>query len=320
MSNYSVAIVLSSQDATYRKFFDWRRTSSNIPCTNPQITNYQVAPSATTVVFNGVRSLALDNTTQLTLTLSPIDPNRYRFTWTGGTNPVFRTDRALTCVGHTITMATIPNGTVSCTSSTVGDFTAVVVSDIVWIPGVTTGDTATVFDEINVGQWVVIGKDVTSTILYLQRPPEQAYQGLDEVVVLAANTQLQAFSVNGLLVGDTVDVLNGFTSSVHQAYEVVAATSQWFEVLATGPLPSYQVGVPTISGIQFYVSSKMMVYVEVDQDAFVKANGGTNDRVSPLNPGSTEGVGWYGKSGPIWSLEVTNRSSKFMNVTIISVE
>lgn len=326
MSTYNFTLAITAYDAgsqgTLRKHFEWKRSTMGVQCVSPQDPVYRIAPGATQNIFSGIRATSLDNTTQLTLTLSPLASNRYRFTWTGGTNPVFRANRNLTLNTHTVTVVVASNGTANFTSSSAGDFTTVQIADTLFIPGVSTGDPAGPFDELNVGTWTVIGKDNTSTTLYLQRLPDTVFQALAQTVTITNNNQIQAFTSTGLSVDDKVDITAGFSAPVQQTYLVDTVTANWFEVLATGPLPSFQVAVPTTTGIQFYTSSKKFVYLELDQEAIVRFNGDTSNtgRVSPLDPGMPEGVGWIGKSGPVWQLDVVNRSTETMNVVVISVE
>lgn len=326
MSTFNWSLVLTAFDAgsqgSLRKHVDWRRAMQGIQCNAPQDPVYRIPPGATQTIFNGVRATSLDNTTQLTLSLSPLATNRYRFTHTGGTAPAFRTDRALTPAGHTFTLTLPGNGTMNVSSSTVGEFGAVQVSDVIWIPGVTTGDSAGPFDELNTGYWIVIGKDGTSTQLQLQRPVGTDFEAIAQAVVVTGNSNFQAFSAAGVQVGDKVDIVAGFSTPVLQTYAIDRVTSKWFEVLATGALPTSQVAVPTTSGIQFYTSTKRIVYVEVDQEAIVRFNGdaGNTGRVSPFAAGSPESVGWISRSGPVWQLDIVNRSTQTLNALVISAE
>lgn len=326
MATLNFSIVLTAFDAgsqgSLRKHVDWRRALQGMQVQAPQDPVYRIPPGATQTIFNGVRSTSLDNTTQLTLSLSPLASNRYRFTWTGGTAPVFRTDRALATAGHTLTLALPGNGTMSVSSSTVGDFASVQVADSVWIPGATTGDPAGPFDELNTGLWTVLAKDGTSTQLQLQRPAGSDFAAFAQAVVVVANSNFQAFSAAGVQVGDKVDISAGFSTPVLQTFTVDRLTAKWFEALATGPLPIAQVATPGTAGIQFYVSTKRVVYVEVDQEAILRFNGDTSNtgRISPFAAGSPDGVGWDTRSGPVWQLDIVNRSTETMNALVISAE
>lgn len=325
MSIYNFSLCLTAFDAPgtglQRKPIDWRRSLLGINCLSPQSPTYRIPPSTTQAIFSGVRSTSFDDDTQLTLTLSPLASNRYRFTWTAGTAPVFRTDRALTPNGHVLTVALAANGTITVTSGTSGEFTSVQVGDSIWVPGLTTGDSSNVFDEMNVGLWVVLGK-TGSTVLNLSRPTGTSFQAIAEAVTVTNNAQFQAFGSTGVQVGDKVNITSGFATPVLQIYTIDVVNSKWFEVLATGALPVNQVGVPTTDGLQFYTSAKKFVYIEVDQEAIVRFNGDVSNlgQLSPLAPGDKNGVGIECRNGPVWQLDIVNRSTETMEVLVASVE
>src|ERR1035437_1694079 len=80
-----------------RRAFDWSRNVQAVSVNNPRSQAGAVTAGQSVVVFDGTRTLATDGTTAFAVTLSPLNQgSRYRFTWTGGTNPTLRTDRALT--------------------------------------------------------------------------------------------------------------------------------------------------------------------------------------------------------------------------------
>ena len=78
-------------------------------CARPKSEEYLVAPGAQQVVFNGTRTTAIDGTTAFTVTQPQPALNTYRFTATGGTLPVFRTDRLLG-VDSTTELSVVING------------------------------------------------------------------------------------------------------------------------------------------------------------------------------------------------------------------
>lgn len=305
-----------------RRHFDWSPSLLGIEVLAPKGNEYTLAPGETLAVFSGVRSTAIDGTTQLTLSVSPLDTTRYRFTWTSGTAPALRTDRALALSGQTITVVVNENGTITMTSSTIGAFTAVQVTDIVFIPGVATGDADGPFDDRNSGQWVTLAKDGTNTILQLSRLPDEDFVGYGEAIILVANANLQAWSAAGVQVGDKVKISAGFSTPVHTTFVIAALTSKWFEVIATGTLPVAAVGVPTASGIAFYSKAKRWAYVEMNQEGSVRTNGASDDRdtVQPWIAGDPVMVGNWMKTGPIWSMDLVNLSAVPLTALVLSVE
>lgn len=295
------------------------KTFLGLPIENPGGDNYSVEAGATKSVFSGVRSTSIANDTEFTLTLSSLASNRYRFTHSAGTAPAFRTNRNLTANTHTITIVVNANATITMTSS-FADFGAVIVGDIIFIPGTTTGDTAGPFDALNEGYWQVLS--TSTTILQLSRLSGTSFEAAAEVVTITANSQLQAFSAAGVQVGDGLNISNGFATSVLQAYTVIAVNPSWFEVYSTNTLPVSAIGIPTTSGIAFYSSLKRMVYVEADQDCVIKLNGDTNNyqRLQPWLSGDKTMVAQYLKVGPAWSLDVENKSTNVLNLFVAHVE
>jgi hypothetical protein len=99
-------------------------------------------------------------------------------------------------------------------------------------------------------------------------------------------------------------------------------TAKWFEVVSTSPVPLEAGKIPGASGMVFYSNGKSYVRVEVDQEAVVRLNGDTSDFcwVSPQQAGDPEQVGWFEKYGPVWQLDVANKSSQVLNVSTFSAE
>ena len=291
---------------------------------NPQSYPRTLQPGEAYTFFNGVRILSNAANTELTLTLSsrinPLDPTpRYRFSWTGGTNPVFRTNRGLTLNTKTVVVSINTNFTVKFLA-TAGDFAGVSVGDEVFLPSVLSGDAASPFDPLNCGYWVVLGVAVDTSYITVARSGD--FEAVAESVLVSANSQVQAYSSAGLQVGDKVDISAVFSASILRTYEVANVTAGWFEVLSNAPIPTLEVAVPTTSGITFFSSCKNFIRIEVDQECAVRFNGDTSDcnRVEPWTAGDKAFVGTNEKKGPVWQLVVKNRSLFPANVTVISAE
>lgn len=75
----------------------------------PKSEDYAIAPGSQQSVFNGTRTTAIDGTTAFTVTQPNLATNTYRFTSTGGTPPVLRTDRMLG-VDNTTELTVVVNG------------------------------------------------------------------------------------------------------------------------------------------------------------------------------------------------------------------
>src|SRR5271166_5761527 len=79
------------------------------PCSRPKSEDYAIAPGSQQSVFNGTRTTLIDGTTAFASTQPSPATNTYRFTATGGTLPVFRTDRLLG-VDTTTELTVVVNG------------------------------------------------------------------------------------------------------------------------------------------------------------------------------------------------------------------
>jgi hypothetical protein len=323
LSLYS--LTLAHGDATANnnpslRFVDWKRQLSAVAVENPKTEALKIAPGVEKLIFDGTRSTSLDGSTAFDLTLSPLAPDRYRLTHSGGTNPVLRVDRALDLSTIALTMTALANGSLQVVAGSGTPFTAVQVGDEVLIPGSKTGDGSSPFNVSNQGRWLVIGSAPAN--LTLVRPGGEDFEGLSEVVTPAAAAEFQAYGSAGVQVGDKLRLSAGFNPAALKTYEIVAVSSKYLEVLSSAPLAPQAGVVPGISGLQIYTSGKRFLRIEADQACVVRANGdtGSTQEIEPWSPGDPEGVGEYVKVGPCWSLKIFNRSGSTLNVTIISAE
>jgi hypothetical protein len=300
---------------------DWYRDQSGTPVTDPQSESHTLAPGGSKVVFDGSVVSAIDGTTEFDLELSSLDASRYRISWVGGTNPVFRTSRGLTLDGIVVTMTANANATLSVSVPAGPDFTSVVVGDEVFIPHTTTGDTANVISVLNAGRWQVLGK-ASATSITLARPVGTDFEGVSQTVELTDNDQFRAYSAAGLQIGDSVDLSGGFSLSARKVYEIVAVTNSFIEIMSTSPLANESSVVPTASGMVFFTSNKSFVYIEANQECAVRVNGDTGNyqRLSPPDASNTLSPGQYMRRGPTWSLTMVNLSAVNVDITIIHCE
>lgn len=307
------------------KFVDWTRQLLNVPVKNPKCEAFSVDPLSTLSVFSGVRSTTIDGTAPFTLSLSsvPGSSNLYRMTWGGsGTNPSLRTKRTLVLGSTTVTVTVNGNSTVTFADSVAGKFVNVVVGDVLFVPGTTTGDTAGPFNALNEGEWTVLSKDGANQILTLARPTGKSFEGYGEVVAVASDPQVIAYTSTGVQVGDKVTISDGFTAPVTSTFEVASVRPSYFEFYATQALPVDVTASPTVAGMIFYTKGKRYMQVDADQECLVLVNGdsGSTQRLSPWAAGDPSQMGSYSKSGPAWSLSVQNLSTNVMSIVVVSIE
>lgn len=304
-----------------KKYVDWS-VQRTYAVQNPKAEPYTVDPGTTINLFSGLRSTTVGSGTEFAVTLSPLAPTTYRFTWdTVGANPTLRTDRGLALATRAVAVVANANLTVTITS-TAGDFTTVQTGDTVFIPDTMTGDAPSCFNPINTGYWVVLAIATDGSSIQLARPPGLSFSGISENVTIASSSQLSAYSSAGVQVGDKVNITAGFAPSLLNTYSITAVTSTWFEVFASQPLPVGVTGVPGTAGIQFFTGSKRYIRFEADQECTLRLNGdtGNSNRLSPFTAGDADATGFYEKCGPCWSATVVNLSSVPLNLLFISAE
>lgn len=305
-----------------RKGIDQRLAFQNVPVDNDQTQEYHIDPAGSVTVVDGQRSLGVNGSTAFDLTL--IDATTYRITWTGaGAAPAFRTDRSVDLTGVTLTLVANPNLSLTVTADTGTPFSSVVAGDVVFIPGVSSGDPAGPFNDLNVGFWTVLA--ASGTVLTLARDPNlyPVFSGTSETVGPGITAEeFVAFTAAGVQVGDTLDLSAGFAPAALHSYDITAVTPEWLQFQSTSPLGEESDIVPGTSGIVVYTNRKRFVLVLADQEVAVRYNGdtGNSNRVEPLLAGTLGYEGWDVKFGTVWKLVLVNRSSVRAKVTVCSAE
>ena len=302
---------------------DWIRSMPSEIVTVPGTQPLTIPPGATQSIFSGVVTTGVNTGTTFNLTLSPLNPSRYRFTWDGVSSPapVFRTDRNLNLVGEPVTIVVNANSTlsVSIPGASSNTFAAVMPGDTVFIPGPATGDVATVFSPLNQGFWLVLA--ASTYALTLSPMQGVAFAGSNETQTPATAAQFDAFGPVGVQVGNGVNINNSFAPIVQQTYTVIAVTPTWFEVLSGVPLPSQSgIVISSATDMVFYTSAKAFLYIETDQPGVVQINGDASglQTIQPFAVGDASQPGIFMKTGAVWSLALVNKSAFIMNVTVIS--
>jgi len=294
-----------------RRNTDWTVDISGVKVSDPESKSYTIAPGDTSTIFSGERTLTVDNTTVFSVSLNPVSDATYRLTNTSGTAPGFRTDRVILLNTKTVNVAVNNNATVEFTVTGTPDFTGVVAGDIVFIPDTTTGDSASPFNVLNVGFWVVLANTASNKKLVCKRIGTADFQGVSETVVITANAQFLVFSSAGVQVGDTLSLMSGFSSiTLASTYQIQAVTPLWIEFGSTVSLP-LETGVsPTASGIAIYSSAKNFVRVEVDRESVIRLNADSsnNTKLSPREQGTKDGVAYLEMWGNVYKMVIVNKS------------
>jgi hypothetical protein len=165
MSKLSLSLYLNAYDDSRpsntpsRNPIKWARDLQSVIVNNPKSEDYTIDPGTTQILFNSVRTLLQDLTTQYSLALTPGATNSYTLSWTGGTAPNFRTPRT-TGANATTQVTTSLNGTVLTFTSIPGTYASFTGQ----IAGMTTPVTITANTLGTIGNSVVLTADGTSSI------------------------------------------------------------------------------------------------------------------------------------------------------------
>jgi len=186
---------------------DISRTYQHVPVANAKSEEVTLHPGEMTTVAATLRSLGLDNTTELEL-LRPIATEEViRLRWTGvGTNPLFRTKRALGIDATTVvSMSRVAPNTVRITSvgGTAINSAAVQVGDILKFERSTDAFT-TVFSPSNVGQYFRVQAKGAAYIEFL----DNGASTIDTNKTLGADfdMQMRVLSQGPVRVGDNLQL------------------------------------------------------------------------------------------------------------------
>lgn len=309
----------SASNNPLRRHFDWTRTVS-MSVRNPKAVQEIIEAGQSYTFFSGVRSTSVAADTAFSVTPSALVPGRYRFTHAGGTSPALRANRALTLAGADVTVGVDANGTATWTLTNGGSWAGLTAGDTVYVPGPAHGDGATPFNPLNTGFWVVLAV-ASSTVAQLVRPSGTLFEAAAETVSVTVNAQVQAFGAIGVQVGDKVDISAAFAPGTQGTYTVETVTAEFFEVVSGRPLAT-ETRAPGTAGLVFYSNAKRFLRIESDQEVAVRLNGDGSDsvRVSPLQAGDSEQVGWFEKVGPVWALTVVNKGPQAATIDVFSAE
>jgi len=296
-----------------RSNFKWTRDINGLSVNNPNSLSFTLAPGETRTLFNGTRTLTQDNTTQYSIALAPIagQNTTYQLTWSGGTNPGFRTSRT-SGANFSTQVTTSLNGTVLTFTST-GGLPFSLISG-----GVQVGDFVQVGSNFNVsnqGPYQIISLTATSFSVV------NAFGVNEGPIVLGAGfaSQIDIFSSAGVQVGDTLVISGGFSPVTQGSYIVSAVTDMWVQFTSLGLLPTQ--GPITTEAIAFYFDSQRMVYLESNQNVTMVINGLPGDAITPIaNCQCVMQPGVFLRMSTIYSMSVTNISPNTASLYLASIE
>lgn len=284
----------------------------------PKSNDYTIAPGEVRNIFNGTRTTAIDGTTAFDVSQPDPSVNVYRFTNSGGTAPVLRTDR-VPAVDNTSQFSVTVNGplmTITNTGGTALDTTNVVVGDQLLL-GLGSG-----FNPANCGQFTIIAKSSNSLTV-------QNLNAAAETVTVADFTQFFVYSNGGgnsnqIQIGDKAIIAAGFSQVTWGTYDVTQVTPTYFEIAVAAPngLPLETGIMPGTSGLIFYSAAKRFVMVQAQQKCSIRCNSDVSDNnvVEPVEADNPERPGVFLKQGTVYSLSINNLSLEPLQVTVSSAE
>lgn len=313
-----VAYVDSNRSIPQQYVWNYTKSICNLPINNPSEASFSVAGGTSTTLFNNSVATGIDNTTIFNLTANPILPNTYRFTSTGGTSPAFRVTRGLTLSGSVASFVINSNGTAVFSINT-GSLAALQAGDTLFLPGISTGDTAGPFNTSNEGAWTVTSGGSLSVTL--ARPG--GFSGYTQSgVAITANSQVLGFGPVGVQIGNSVDILGGFNAYTIGTYIVSQVTPLWVEVGSNISLPTQTGITPTAPNMKFYSALKRWVRIETNCLVYAQYNGdtSTNYRLNPIFIQDSTLFAFDEKMGSAFSLTIQNPTAQPASIRVFSFE
>lgn len=224
--------------------FKWAREITGIPASNPISEAFSLAPGESKTIFSGQRTLTQEIDTVYSLALKPLSSSTYRITRTAGTDPGFRTARAIATDATTAVTATV-NGPIVTYSSpaSVSGATATFTGQAA---GMTSNVTFDAENEGAAGNDIVLVGDGTSTLVELSdawnlaNPGNEIVQDVgdfSQILDLGAEIQLSGgidavvgMDMSSVVVGDEVRIGDQFNTLNQGKFKIIAKGSTSFTV------------------------------------------------------------------------------------------
>lgn len=316
MSNLSLIVHLNAQsdqnpsNAPNLENFKWTRETSGLNISNPSSIMFSLAPGESRSLFDGIRTLAQDGSTQYDIALKPANSSIYVLSHSGGTAPEFRAPRVSGADATTAVTVTV-NGPVVTFSSTAGTSFALIVGGVVVGDYVRIGD---LFNAGNQGEWQIIARTATSFSVVNDLAVAEG------PVVLGAGfaDQVRIYGAAGVQPGDTLLIDSGFSLVTQGSYIVTSVADNFLEFSSTEVLPEEG---PITTQVAVYSSAKRLVYLESDQHVDMILNGVGGNEINPLadSCGCVK-PGMFLRTSLVYSMSVTNDSLSSAKLFFASVE
>lgn len=296
-----------------RSNFKWTRDINGLAVDSPSSVAFSLAPGETKTLINGVRTLTQDITTQYSIALAPIagQNTTYQLTWSGGTNPGFRTSRT-SGANATTQVTTTLNGTLLTFASTGGTPFSLISGGVVAGDFVQIGN---LFNIANQGQFQIISRTATSFSIV------NPFGVAEGPITLGSGfaSQIDIFSAAGVQAGDTLVISGGFSPVTQGSYIVTAVTDMWVQFSSLSVLPTE--GPITTEAITFYSDAQRLVYLESNQKVTMVINGQAGNEIDPIADCRCKiQPGMFLRMSTVYSMTVTNISQNTAQLYLASVE
>lgn len=276
--------------------FKWLRSISGVLINNPESAEILVRAGESVQLFNGTVSLSQDNTTRYSLSL--ISNGVYKLSYSTGTAPEFRIERALG-LDNTSEITITKNGplmTATFSNGTLPDLTSVVVGDEVRI--------------LNLGNYKILSKTVSSISW-------ENEAGVEEVIVLGASSDLRIYSSVGVQINQKFSIKSGFSPISYGDYQIIDVAPDFLIFNSTKTLPEEN---NILSQITVYKSEKKVLFLESTSEVILVTNGTDQTKVSPLISSSGNHPGVLFLTSAMYSAEILNSSLEEVTIYYISAE
>lgn len=284
-------------------------TLNNVKTDDPTI-----QPGETKTIAVTTRTLAQDTTTEYAIERPWAAKDLVRLRWDGtGTNPVFRTARALATdatTAITITRTSPRTARIASTGGTPLDSSAVQQGDILQF-GISTDSFTSPFGDQNNGKEFVVtgfGSHYVDVI-------DEGTIGLDSAIVLGSGfaQALRVFSAGPVRIGDTVHIeAAGLLSNNVGDFQITGISSDYVEFC--NPYGSPQTFVTTGNMVKVYDHLIGFLYIRTSGPIRLTTNQTGVEDLGSLNQAA--GCGLKLSTTRAWQIDATNLGQQAVSVLI----
>ena len=287
----------------------WTLDEQGVDLCEPESKSVKLQAGQSLELFSGLIAISDDGTTTYDISLKAGTSNTYKISHNAGTAPDFRAART-TGADATTEVTVTKNGPLLTFTSTGGTAFDLVTGGMQVNDEVRIGDG---FNESNQGKFKVLAFDATSF-----QVENEAGQAEGPITLGAAFAEvIQAFSADGVQIGDKVELASGFSSVTLGTYEITDVNPQYIEIYSIKSLPE-ETAVNT--QLKIYNNSKQFIYIESNKKLSISIDGISVGEINNLKAGTELKKGLFMKSGDAYQASITNESSEEASVFYVTAE